>query len=330
MLHNRKQGKRKMGSGTIKSRRSKTTSAQSSDCTRQLDDWRNLLVQCAGKPTRKRIHVLRVATLRLQAQVQCWLDNLAFDHVAAHGAKRWSKEAKHIRRVLGSVRSYDVHLARLSQMRSILTADSGYQPRTSRIILRQLDDLETRFKLDRKSATKDLKTTLATRTEQFEDAAADLAAASELGPALLQSLTTDRLSAMLVDAASIFSNLHPDSLHDFRKRLKSVRYLAEFASANPDARQIATTVKSMQGVIGEWHDWEELSIYARDTFRRKDAPELIDELETLAQESLDKALAVCSTITEQILLSSSPARMPPKKPVRREELTTARKQLAFA
>lgn len=318
-----------MGSGAAKSRRSKTASAEVPDWPRQLSVWRERLVECAAKPTRKRIHVLRVATLRLQAQVHYWLDNLAFDHSAAQNARRWSKEAKHLRRVLGAVRAYDVHLARLAQMRTVLTADSGYQPRTSRIILRQLDDLETKFKRDRRNAIKDLKSTLVIRATHFEGAAGALATASEIKPALLQSLTTDRLSAMLADAASVFSRLHPDSLHDFRKRLKSVRYLAEFAIANPDAEQIAATVRSMQGAIGEWHDWEELFLYARDTFRRKDAPELIDELETLVNESLDRALSVCSRTTEQILLDSSPAQVPPKKQVRREEPLNSRKRLAL-
>ncbi|MGB7549792.1 MAG: hypothetical protein WBM14_18800, partial [Terracidiphilus sp.] len=36
----------------------------------QVEAWRQLLAECGRKPGRKRVHELRVATLRLQAEVE--------------------------------------------------------------------------------------------------------------------------------------------------------------------------------------------------------------------------------------------------------------------
>ena len=319
-----------MGSGASTSRRTKSAPARVPDWPRQVENWQTLLFECRCKPTRKRIHLLRVATLRLQAQLRCWLDEQVSGDPSSHIAQRWAKEARYLRRALGSVRAFDVHLAKLSQLRGLLTADSGYQPRTSRVALRQLDELEARFKRDRKDSTKILKDTLAARHAQLEHAAIKLADLTEVGVALLQSLTTARLTAMLTDAVSVFSSLSPESLHDFRKRLKSVRYLSELATTGPGTLAIAAAVKSMQVVIGEWHDWEELSIYARRVFRRKDAPELTAELESLVEHSLEKALAVCTQITGEILSGSSAIQRAPKRTVHRETASNAGRHLAVA
>ena len=93
---------------------------------REFDGWRGVLAQCAEKPTRKRVHALRVATLRLQAQFKYWLDEHQTGHPATQPIKQWSKQAKHLRRALGSVRNCDIYSARLAQIRSTLTTPGGY------------------------------------------------------------------------------------------------------------------------------------------------------------------------------------------------------------
>lgn len=308
-----------MNSGAANPRRTRRTSTGTPGWTEQLHDWQQLLIVCGHKPTRKRIHLLRVATLRLQAQIHYWLTRHENDDPGTHIANRWNKEAKHLRRALGAVRAYDVHLARLCEVRGLLTADSGYQPRTSRATLRQLDDLETRFKDDRKNAMKDLKQELAVRHDRLDRAATAMTALQASDRTPLHTLTSADLSAMFAEAASSFSPSNPDSLHDFRKRLKGVRYLAELAGSGPEALQLAANVKIMQSAIGDWHDWEELSAYAGRVLRRKEAPELFSELKILMGESLQKALSVCVNVTAQLITNSPPPQVAQKKPVRREE-----------
>ena len=153
---------------------------------RQIAGWRRLLAECGRKPTRKRVHLLRVSTLRLQAQVEFWLDRNASQHPSAHLAKRWNKLAKHLRKVLGTVRAFDVHLARIAELRAQLTTSSGYEPRSSRVTLRQVEDLQRHCKRQRKRAAKDLMAALAVRRDShFERGRSDGRRSESAQPALL-------------------------------------------------------------------------------------------------------------------------------------------------
>ena len=294
----------------------------------QLEEWRKLLGECRLKPTRKRVHFLRVATLRLQAQVAQWLDQHALNDPAAGIARRWNKQAKVLRRALGRVRGFDVHLGSLRQLRGILTTDSGYEPRSCRAALRQIDELERRFKRKRKDAAKLLVAALAARHDRLQRAMSDLASAPPFQQSPLPALDVRRLSEMLVAAIAAFPGFNPDSLHDLRKRLKSVRYLAELNAGSREAIDLTAAVKAMQSAIGAWHDWEELAAEAARAVRRKsEVRTLNDLLETLAKESLEKALALCESARDRFVPATPPSTaLPAKLSVQRAESPSVRTQ----
>ena len=301
------------------------------DWPAQLEAWRGLLTACNSKPTRKRVHLLRVATLRLQAQVCYWLERHEPVHSAAQIARRWDKLARQLRRALGAVRAFDVHLANLAKVRSTLTTPSGYEPRSCRTALRQIEALQIRLKRNRKTAAKALIEMLVSRHDRLQHAAAEMVAAPALQRPLVPAIPSSRLSGMLGTVVSAFPQLDSKSLHDFRKQLKSVRYLAEVAASGAAARELAGTVKSMQGAIGEWHDWEELAAEAKRAFREEDE-DLARLLETMTGEALEKALALCNSLTREIL-STAPAdtpALPPRKPMQRAETSAPRRQLISA
>lgn len=319
-----------MNSSPAKPRRA-TASLPRLDWRAQLEVWRALLADCNTKPTRKRVHLLRVSTLRLQAQIRYWLDRHEPDHAAAPIARRWNKLARHLRRALGAVRSCDVHLASLAKVRAALTTSSGYEPRSCRASLRQIEALECRFNRNRKAAARDLTKALATRNDRLQQTIAEMALVPAFQRPLVPAIASVRLAEMLGAVVSAFPRLDAKSLHDFRKQLKSVRYLAEVAASGASARQLAAAVKAMQSAIGAWHDWEELAAEAKRTFR--DNGNLAELLETMAGESLERALALCSSLSREILpaapTSPSPA-LPPKKPVRGAEVSSTRNQWVSA
>lgn len=301
------------------------------DWQKQLEDWRDMLGECNRKPTRKRVHLLRVATLRMQAQVQYWLDRHASGLAAARSARAWCKQAKQLRRALGTVRAFDVHLASLSKVRAMLTTSSGYQPRSCRATLRQVEVLEGRFRQQRKRAAKDLIEAFSSRRDHLQHTVATMFVnLGSQGP-LVPVITSIRLAAMLREAVSAFPSLNADILHDFRKQLKSVRYLGEVAAAGAAARKLAAAVKAAQSAIGEWHDWEELAAEAKRAFRDQTA--LADLLKVLSRESLQRALTACENLTHQFLPADATDSAPPlplKKPVRRENEPAQKKQLVSA
>lgn len=275
------------------------------DVALYLKQWLEMLDDCHRKPSKKRVHALRVGTLRLQAQVQYWIQQHGPDHPFVPIVKKWNKQAKHLRRALGAVRDFDVHLDNLCLLRRLLTAESGYAPRSSRESLRQIDTLEARLKRDRRSATKELKETFESRRDKLHDTACKVAETPGLHQ-VAKFFTLQHVKAMFLEAASGFSRQNLQSLHDFRKSLKGLRYLAEIAPASAEMRQFAGSVKAMQGAIGDWHDWEELSLYTARVFRRKEDRELSEQLELIVAESLEKALVRCESAPDYLPMTQSP------------------------
>jgi hypothetical protein len=102
-------------------------------------------------------------------------------------------------------------------------------------------------------------------------------------------------SAMLLERvaaiAAEFPVLNVSNLHEFRKRLKQIRYLAEFHRGDPACQRIATQLKKAQTAIGDWHDWEALANVTRRKKRVKDV-ELADMLDSIGSEACQSAIEV--------------------------------------
>jgi CHAD domain-containing protein len=281
-----------------------------------FESWRSLLDACGHKPSRKHVHGLRVATLRLQAQ----LDSAPGTHSVAQAARRWNKSAEKLRESLSAVRETDVYRVKLSGLCGTLAPPEGYAPRSSRISLRQIEELDEWLARERKIASKKLIADLKHRQGRLDRLSVELESAQALGHSLIPVSSPSGVFKMFADVVAEFPKLDVDCLHDFRKRMKNVRYLAElFASTDPQAGRMAESLKSMQGVVGEWHDWEELAQLASRKLRkrRKDGA-LTELLETLAEESLEKALEYCRSQAAELLVQvaniAAPLRLVAAKP----------------
>jgi CHAD domain-containing protein len=282
--------------------------------------WRSLLEECRRRPSRKRVHGLRVATLRLQAQLDLLLGSGSADLPAAQAARQWNKHAGKLRDSLSAVRELDVYRAKLSGLRDTLAVPSNYTPRSSSLCLQQIGELDDLFARKRKIAARELIAGLQHRHRKLENPSTELESAQALGNSLIPSTSPSGLVKMFSDALAEFPKLDVDCLHDFRKRIKSVRYLAElFAESDPRAARFAEALKTMQGVIGEWHDWQELAELATRGLRKRhrDGP-MIRLLEALADESLQKALESCRSKIAGLLDESandeSRLQLVPRKP----------------
>jgi CHAD domain-containing protein len=267
-----------------------------------FESWRTLLDECSRKPSRKHVHFLRVATLRLQAQLGHRRETRGAAHSAARAARRWNKHAEKLRDSLSAVREIDVFRDKLCVLRGTLEAPSGYSPRSSRACSRQIEELEAWLERGRKIAAKMLVADLKHRKERLESLSLELETTQAFGYSLLPVSSSSDIFKMYGDAIAAFPNLDTDCLHDFRKRIKNVRYLAElFAKTDPQAAHLATALKAMQGAIGEWHDWQELAqLAARQLRKRHKGGVLTRLLETLSEESLQKALECCQTQNAQL------------------------------
>lgn len=255
--------------------------------------WQDLLDECGRKPTRKRVHALRVVTLRLQAELEHDAGELPRASHQAQAMQQFGKLAEKLREVLAPVREFDVWTAKLQRLRASLAQNAGYVPRSTKECIRQIGRLENRLKKKRRSAAQKLVSQIAKRR-------GDLLAVSDG----IDELTSDPrhgADAHIVDTllkqfavvAADFPVFDEENLHDFRKRIKKVRYLAEIhQNSDPICLLIAALMKKVQTAIGEWHDWQVLSRSIRHGRDGKDI-ELGELLNTLAAERLGEALDVC-------------------------------------
>lgn len=261
----------------------------------QFQNWRNLLSECAHKPVKGRVHALRVATLRLVAEVDRWLRERGYECSPNRAAKHWNTQAAKLRRALSKVRETDVHLGQLEDLRRLFVDPAGYQPRSSQIYLRQIGQLQRALSRERRDAANRLTRKIEARRDRLHRASREIESHILTLHTAHPDVSARAVLDMLSQAASDFPKLDAQNLHDFRKRIKKVRYLAErVARADPQTKKLDTALKQMQAATGEWHDRHTLAKVAARALRDQSKfVELTELIKTLTEESLHRALDLC-------------------------------------
>lgn len=103
------------------------------------------------------------------------------------------------------------------------------------------------------------------------------------------------------------ARLKPRLLHSLRMRMKFIRYQAELAAEADEQKQFVERMKSVQDILGEWHDWQALCVVAEKFFRdRANCPLLVEARAVRAS----KYSAAISAVTN-LLDSHNPVRKRP-------------------
>jgi CHAD domain-containing protein len=266
----------------------------------RLAGWRLLLERCARKPVRKNVHALRVLTLRVQAELEQDLNEQWGDSEKGIAIARFRRQAAKLRRALGPVRELDVWLDALSGLRASLTEAGSYVPRSTSEAVFGIERLEVRLKRKRRGAGKKLVQEIEQRKGQLVSASENVEAA--MGSSVLghRPALGEEIAARFKAISKELPKLDAENLHDFRKRIKVVRYLAEMhGDVDPICTEIGVQMKKMQGAIGAWHDWQALAREVRDGGRAKDEP-LAELLDTLTAESFDAVIATVESIRSRL------------------------------
>jgi len=272
------------------------------DWQAQLGAWRELLAKCVHKPTRKRVHGLRVLTLRLQAQAEHWVHENVAGEPFVEQAQRWSKQADRLRKALSPGRDADVYLQMLKTLRGPALRDAGENCQSSRDYARELERLERRLKRKRETAEKKLQTAIEKRATRLERRSREFEAGLTASP---MGAVVDCLRAVhqiVTELAAAAPTLNAESLHAFRKRAKTARYLAEVSAGHDTvARRQAVLLKKMQNAAGVWHDWQTLAEMAVRLLGAHEKSGLARLLQTLANRSLENALGECRRTMAQLV-----------------------------
>ena len=291
----------------------------------RLDAWQRLVVRCGHKPTKKRVHALRVVTLRILAQLEYQVEESAEGSPETAAARRWIRLGEKLRQTLGPVREADVWLDMLTALRITLSDTNGCNLRSNKACIRQMGELKDRLKSKRRQWEKKLIAEIESRREKLDEAAQQI----ELSPHAASGAKrveghagSSQIAEQFARVVQNFPSLDAGNLHEFRKSIKKVRYMAEiFAAQDAEAGRQASAIRKMQSAIGEWHDWQALAKRECEEHGRREA--LAELLETLASEALEKALATCKRLTASLLKGTheahQPQNLPPRKPPLRDD-----------
>lgn len=270
---------------------------------RQLQAWRKLLAHCSRKPGRKYVHLLRVATLRIQAALEDWLSRHSADTRELGAARRWQRQGKKLRRALGPVRQADVFLNKLQRVRSWADPAADGTPVLPSECLEAIEKIARTVKRKREAAARKLTAEIKRRRKRLNSLSRKLETASGAFAPTVETGVFDEIQAQIVAIAARFPEFNSENLHDFRKLIKKIRYLAEvFAPLDPAAAHQAALLKRMTGAIGEWHDWQALTEEAACADRGNAAMAAAAEfLQAQAGRSFEHARTLCRRSMARLL-----------------------------
>jgi hypothetical protein len=284
----------------------------------QLELWRDLIVQCAHKPSRKRVHLLRSLTLRLRTVLKFRLREQALEPAAVRAFNRWKKEGRKLRHLLEPVRDADVYLARLGSLHHVIAGSMGSKQQLNPRCLREIDKLQNRLKRQRQKRSVKMMAAIDARGKRLSRISLEMEA--ELASRIPSSpgLTAQESLRIFTLLAAELPALNSSKLHAWRKRFKQALYLAEVsASSGPAARQLAAALRKIHLAAGAWHDWQALALLAGRVLPGHGKQDgVVPVLNKLAEESLKNALSLCRQFTARLLKNAGEISSPlQRKPV---------------
>ena len=219
------------------------------------------VVACRAEPSVKAVHAVRTRSRRLEAL----LFKLAEDHPQAgrlHRAlKRAFKQLGKIRKAAGSVRDLDVQMDLVEEVADRLRFRKRAAAREEVSDEYERLDGYLRRRRERRGADLDaeLEKSELKVERSLEKIADEIAGLRSQEPSLLE--TARRWTQAAVARMGV---LNEANLHEYRKRTKAARYVAERQVGSSAARRFAAELRHVQDVIGEWHDWALLSELAEE------------------------------------------------------------------
>jgi CHAD domain-containing protein len=226
-----------------------------------------LLGQNATRPHPEAVHDLRTITRRVEAL----LDALTTE--PDRNQRKLLRRLKRLRRRAGRVRDIDVQILALRTLK--IGRDSGRKAQLARHLNDRRSRRERKLQKALDPATiRDLRRRLVRceRAVVAPQPASRPAAASAASAAPARSEHREEVQPvslalrMFATVAKQQGAFTETTLHRFRTRSKRVRYVAEMAGDDPEAKRIVGQIKRMQDAIGDWHDWLTLSQTAQKLF----------------------------------------------------------------
>jgi len=244
----------------------------------------------SAKPDAHNVHELRTTIRRVETLLE----------VTSNGTGRKERKLKkqmdRVRRRAGKVRDLDVQIAALENIKvdsireerqRVLQYLRGARAKRENKLIRALEE-EMDGGLEKHLGR--------TAERVSENGAGQEISAVKPDPEAVVA----RARETFRDAVERHGALTEQNLHAFRLACKRVRYVAEMAGQNAEAKRIMTAVKRVQDAIGEWHDWVTLGATASKVLGTGSSP-LLSVIATNTRSKFLHALRVADQAKRDLL-----------------------------
>jgi CHAD domain-containing protein len=250
-----------------------------------------LLVKLSAQPSTENVHKFRTHSRRVETILQ----ELVSD--PSRNETKLLKQLVQLRKKAGKIRDLDVQIAALRNLK--LSQPGGRKAELLRSLSEELSEREEQLAqlLDEKTV------------RQIQKRLARAASELELPPAeeLLQ-LATHKLEQLEIGDTVPSEK----TLHHYRIVGKRARYIAELAGDTPDAQRFIDQLKRMQDLLGEWHDWLQLSLKSERNLGSSKTSPMSATLQNITRAKFRQALAAITETRAALLNQKAPVRKPPK------------------
>jgi len=249
------------------------------------------------KPAPERVHKFRTSSRRVEAL----LSEVAVNHHGNEG--KLLKRLARLRKKAGKLRDLDVEIAALRALR--FPQANGHKSQVMGALIKE------RAKREKKLVKASDRATLDELRKRLRRSAKDLDIPGNREPL---ALTFRKLRELSQSSAPLSEKM----LHEYRIIGKRARYIAEFASDDPDRKRVVDQLKHMQDVIGDWHDWLKLSEKAEKILGGVRESPLVAMLHNVTQAKFRQSLEAVREIraafpTDAHPVQPAPSRSPVEK-----------------
>jgi CHAD domain-containing protein len=264
------------------------------------------LTNVTKRSTPDTVHMFRTSTRRVETVVE----ELVSD--PDRSTRKLLKMLRRLRKRAGKVRDLDVQIASLRNLQ--VAREAGQKSQLLRALAAQ------RIKKERKLAGILDQDAVSELRKRLKRACSNLEISPGVEPL---SLALRKLSALAQD----HSPLTPAKVHQYRIAGKRARYLIEIAGSDPQAEAMIGSLKKMQNVAGDWHDWLTLTESAEKLFGGVKESALVAAMRNLTRAKFRESVAAVMEIRSvlpgegiDLKLGGQGAR---KQPLKMPQTTTA-------
>ncbi|MGH9504328.1 MAG: CHAD domain-containing protein [Terriglobales bacterium] len=232
------------------------------------------LSKLVRKPAPENVHKFRTSSRRVEVLVSDLADRRGGND------RKLLKLLRRLRKKAGRLRDLDVQSAALRSLK--IPQEPGRKSQLMRTLAEQRAQREQKLlkSLDKK--------TVAEVRRRLKRSAASLEIPKNADPV---ALARRKLNQLEVDEGEVTET----TLHQFRIAGKQARYIAELAGKTAESTRLIALLNHMQDVIGDWHDWVQLTERAEKLYGGVQDSALVAALRNVTRAKFRQA---ASTLTE--------------------------------